>query len=813
MLKNLARPVHKFGGSSLANAERFRVIPELLPEGNELIVVSALQGVTSQLQQALDDALHEQHQKTLQQLMKQHETLIQVLQLDEQCLKMIQKDLGHIHEILQAIARAGFYERSIQQLLLGYGELWSAHLLAAYLSKIFNRKVICLDASKVLFVYEKDGMLTIHWEKSEAALLKYLDSMVFDQLVITGFIAADLDGKRTTLGRNGSDFSAAIFANFFNAPSLTIWTDVDGVYSADPKLVKAAFVIENLSYQEALELAYFGSKVLHPMTIAPAAAKKIPINIKNSFRPSAQGTFIANATNSSSYLIKGISCLTDIALINIEGTGILSVSGMTARVCDQLNRHDIRVIFIAQASSEHSLCLAIPKPLAAKTLQLLSEYLHPERTHQHIANIWVDEEVALLAVVGDNMVGTPGIASKLCTALSNINVSIRAITQGASERNISVVVKSIDVHRAVQAIHAGFYLSRKTLSIGLIGPGNVGKDLLSQLHQALPTLLREHHIQIEVRAILNSQHMLLFDAPIPLHAWEELFQKQAVPANRDDFINHVANSYTPNVAILDCTANQDVAMQYAAIMEKGIHLITPNKHANAGDFQYYQTLKNLSRHHAHYFYEATVCAGLPVISTLQDLIKTGDTVHSIIGVVSGTLSYIFNEMGKGRAFSEVVLEAQKCGFTEPDPREDLSGMDVARKLVCLARELGHSVTLSDVKVHDLVPPALKSCSFEQFLSELPQYDHLLEEPLSKARVHNQCLHYVGIIHQDGRLTIDMQLFASTHPFARLEGTDNMIIFKTERYDVRPMIIQGPGAGAAVTAAGIFSDLLRLVSVL
>ncbi|HHF7345997.1 TPA: bifunctional aspartate kinase/homoserine dehydrogenase I [Legionella feeleii] len=813
MLKNIARPVHKFGGSSLANAERFKVIPQLLTEGNELIVVSALQGVTSQLQQALDEAIHGQHKQTLQQLMKQHETLIQALQLDGQCLKMIQDDLGHIHEILQAITRAGFYEKNIQQLLLGYGELWSAHLLSAYLSNIFNRKVICLDASKVLFVYEKDGMLNIHWEKSEAALLKYLESAIFDQLVITGFIAADLAGKRTTLGRNGSDFSAAIFANLFNAPSLTIWTDVDGVYSADPKLVKAAFVINNLSYQEALELAYFGSKVLHPMTIAPAAAKKIPITIKNSFRPSAQGTYISNAAKPSSYLIKGISCLTDIALINIEGTGILSVSGMTARVCDQLNRHDIRVIFIAQASSEHSLCLAIPKLKAAKTLELLSEYLHPERTRQHIANLSVDEEVALLAVVGDNMVGTPGIASRLCTALSNINVSIRAMTQGASERNISLLVKNADVYHAIQAIHTGFYLSNKTLSIGLIGPGNVGKNLLNQLHQALPVLLREHHIQIEVRAILNSQKMLLLDEPIPLDEWQIHFQKQVVPANMDDFIKHMANSFAPNIAIIDCTANQEIAMQYTAIMEKGIHLITPNKHANAGDYQYYQTLKKLSQHQAHYFYEATVCAGLPVISTLQDLIKTGDTVKSIIGVVSGTLSYIFNEMSKGRIFSEVVLEAQRLGFTEPDPREDLSGMDVARKLICLARELGHSVALQDVKVQDLVPPALKACSLEQFLSELPQYDYLLEERLSKARIDNQCLHYVGTVHQDGRLTIDMQFFESTHPFARLEGTDNMIIFKTERYDVRPMIIQGPGAGAAVTAAGIFSDLLRLVSVL
>ncbi len=812
MFKYLARPVHKFGGSSLANAERFKAIPELLPEGNELIVVSALQGITSLLQQALDEATQTTHQKTLQHILKQHETLIQELQLGEQCLQMIHQDLGHIHEILQAVALAGFYENSIQQLLLGYGEFWSAHLLAAYLSKVFDRKVICLDAAKVLFVYQNDGMLTIHWEKSEAALQDYLDSLVFDQLVITGFIAKDLDGKRTTLGRNGSDFSAAIFANLFNAPSLTIWTDVDGVYSADPKLVKAAFVIENLSYREALELAYFGSKVLHPMTIAPAAAKGIPITIKNSFRPSAPGTFISNVTKPSNYLIKGISCLTDIALVNIEGTGILSVSGMTARVCDQLNRNNVRVIFIAQASSEHSLCLAIPKPLAAKTLELLTEYLSPERTRQHVANISVDEEVALLAVVGDNMVGTPGTASKLFTALSNINVSIRAITQGASERNISVVVKNADVHRAVQAIHAGFYLSRKTLSIGLIGPGNVGNNLLRQLQQALPTLMREHHIQIEVRAIMNSKRMLLVDEAISLDAWQDRFQKQAVPANMDDFINHLANPSTPSSAILDCTANQEIAKQYATIMEKGIHIITPNKHANAGDFQYYQTLSSL-RHHAHYFYEATVCAGLPVISTLQDLIRTGDKVRSITGVVSGTLSYIFNEMGKGRAFSEVVLEAKQRGFTEPDPREDLSGMDVARKLVCLARELGHSVNLSDVKVHDLVPPALKSCSLERFLLELSHYDHLFEIQLATAREHGQCLHYVGIIHQDGRVTIDVQLLSATHPFARLEGTDNMLIFNTERYDVRPMIIQGPGAGAAVTAAGIFSDLLRLVSVL
>lgn len=813
MINHFARPVHKFGGSSLANAERFMSVARLLTHGEELVVVSALEGVTSQLQQALDEARHGQYQPILKQLLKQHETLIQHLQLEDQCLEILKHDIEHIHEILQAIAHAGFYEKNIQQHILGYGELWSAHLLAAYLTNYFNRKVVCLDASKVLFAYEKDGLQHIHWEKSEAALIQYLNSTDFDQLVITGFIAADMEGKRITLGRNGSDFSAAIFANLFNAPSLTIWTDVDGVYSADPKLVKAAFVIDKLSYQEALELAYFGSKVLHPMTIAPAAAKKIPIIIKNSFNPTAKGTFISNGSRSSVHLIKGISCLNDIALVNIEGTGIISVSSITARVCDQLNRHGIRIIFIAQASSEHSLCVGIAKLNAHHAMDLLTECFQIELTRQQITNLSIDEAVTLLAVVGDQMIGMPGIAAKLCSALAKINVSIRAMTQGASERNISVVIKNADVYRAIQAIHAGFYLSNKTLSIGLIGPGNVGKKLLSQLYQALTMLSNEHHIQIEVRAIMNSQQMLLCDDPIPLDAWETHFQHQAIPANMTDFINHMANVCAPNMAILDCTANPVIAMQYGAIMEKGIHLITPNKHANAGDYHHYQMLKNLSRYQAHYFYEATVCAGLPVISTLQDLIKTGDTVKSIMGVVSGTLSYIFNEMGKGRSFSEVVLEAQQLGFTEPDPREDLSGMDVARKLVCLARELGHAVSLDDVKIYDLIPPALKNCSLEQFLQELSLYDHLLAKRFANTREDQQCLHYVGCINQDGSLTIDMQLFDSSHPFARLEGTDNMIIFKTERYDARPMIIQGPGAGAAVTAAGIFSDLLRLIAVL
>lgn len=806
--------VHKFGGTSLADAERFKAIKPLLKGHQEVIVVSATKETTSTLQQLLDQAKNgAAFLPLLTYLEQKHLTLIEHLLSDRDALiSALQKDFQEIKDILHAVQLTTYYSKETQDLVLGYGEIWSGKILTAYLCQ--HHQVRYLDASTVLYCYEKNGSICIDWQKSQTAFNQFIAQQPFEQLVITGYIAATLEGRRTTLGRNGSDFSAAIFAHLIHATALTIWTDVDGIYTADPQKVRAAFVIDTLSYKEALELAYFGAKVLHPMTIAPVLKDGIPIYIKNSFNPAAKGTYISAESAPSPYLIKGLTSIDPVALINIEGSGMIGVSGMAARVFDILHQANISVILISQASSEHSICFAIAHQQADLAKQTLTEQLQFELDRQQIEAIHIDRDCAILAAVGDQMVGAIGISGKLCATLAKANVNIRAISQGSSERNLSVVIKRADVTKALQAVHARFYLSHKTIAIGLIGPGQVGKTLLQQIHVAREMLQNKYQVNLYVRGLMNSQKMLLSHHAIDLQHWQSAFEQCQVKADIDTFATHLLTEDIPYAVIIDCTANQAIAKHYLNFLEKGIHVITPNKHANAGDFAYYQALRAIQQiKQSHYLYEATVCAGLPVINTLQDLIKTGDDVIKLEGVVSGTLSFIFNELAKGRLFSEVVYEAKQKGFTEPDPREDLSGMDVARKLVCLAREIGHSVSLSNVKVEDLVPAALKTVDVETFLTKLPQYDDALAVMLAKANAQQQRLCYIGTIHPDGRIQVAIEARPSTHPFARLQGTDNMLIFHTRRYHTQPLIIQGPGAGAEVTAAGIFTDLLRLVSFL
>jgi aspartokinase/homoserine dehydrogenase 1 len=807
--------IHKFGGSSLADAKKFKALPSLLTGKDEILVVSAIQGTTTALQSMMDHAkTSTSYIPALEALAEKHRVLIKELlpaQRQEVVIEMIDKDILTIKDILYAIHLTHGYSKEIQHIILGYGELWSASILTEFLSQ--HHKAAFLDAAKVLFIYEKEGIICIDWERSQAALADYLKDIEFDQLVITGFIASTQEGERTTLGRNGSDFSAAIFANLFHARSLTIWTDVNGIYSADPNLVRSAFVIEALSYKDALELAYFGAKVLHPMTIAPVVEQQIPIYIKNSFNPKAKGTCISSSVEKSTHLIKGVSCIESVAMINIEGSGLISVSGIALRVSDILYRAQINVMLISQASSAHSICFAIPSASVKTALKVLKDSLQPDIERKHIAGIQVDPDCAILSAVGDEMIGAIGIAGKFFNALAKANVNIRAISQGSSERNISVVIKKSDVSKALQAVHAGLYLSRKTLSIGLIGPGAVGSALLQQIQHEMDKLGETCQVNLQLRGIMNSHQMLLADTTINLDNWQEAIKQNGMKADIEAFASHIAADNIPHGVIIDCTANKAISQQYQYFLSKGLHVITPNKHANAEDLAYYKKIKEITRNHLYYFYEATVCAGLPVITTLQDLIKTGDEIESVEGVVSGTLSYIFNEMAKGRTFSDVVIEAKARGFTEPDPREDLSGMDVARKIICLAREIGHDVTLDDMSVYNLVPPELASCTVSEFMEKLPQYDHRMNEWLEKAVANHQRLHYVGTISREGKLQVALKLLDSDHPFSRLEGTDNMLIFHTKRYHERPLVIQGPGAGAEVTAAGVFADLLRLVAVL
>lgn len=806
--------VHKFGGSTLVDSASYQTVATRLTGNNEIIVVSALYGTTQALQNLLDNAARgEDFKQAAEAITQKHLDVINALFTGKEAdtlREALASDISDLHELLHATSLINDYSPKLRDRVVSYGEIWSARTLTTLLSQ--KHKTLFINASDILFCYKHKGSLYVDWKRSEKALDEHLKDQPYGQYVITGFIASDVNNKQITLGRNGSDFSAAIFAKLFSAEKLVIWKDVAGIYSADPKRVRSAFPIKELSYASALELAYFGAAVIHPRTLMPAMKEQIPIYIKNTLDPDAPGTLISATAPASDYPVQGITSIDKVALVTIEGTGLIGVSGTAVRVFQVIEKENISVILISQGSSEHSICFAVSEELADRAVNALKLAFEFEMQQQLIERIYADANCAILAAVGDGMVGTIGICGKLTSTLTTANVNIKAIAQGSSERNISLVLSRNDINKALNAVHAAFYLSDKTLSIGLIGPGLVGGALLEQIKLEIEHLQNEHHIKLMVRGICNSTKMLLSHKAINLENWETLLEKSNVAVDLAAFNDHITADDMPNAVIIDCTANDSIAKQYTRFMKQGSHIITPNKRASSGDVDYYEQLKSLSKETGkHYLYETTVCAGLPIITTLDDIIKTGDTIINIEGVVSGTLSYVFSQLALGIPFSTVIKDAKAKGFTEPDPREDLAGMDVARKIVILAREIGHKVKLIDVNVHNLVPEALRDGSVEHFMNELPKYDDEIKQNIDSLGKPDEKAAYIGSIDKEGTVCVGIKAFSADHPFARLKGTDNMLIFHSERYCDQPLIVQGPGAGAKVTAAGVFADLLRLAS--
>jgi aspartokinase/homoserine dehydrogenase 1 len=653
----------------------------------------------------------------------------------------------------------------------------------------------------------------VQWTESHEKLAAAVPKGFDGTLIITGFVASDRRGVQTTLGRNGSDFSGSIFGALLEAREIQIWTDVDGVLSADPRRVPDATIIDSLSYNEAMELAYFGAKVIHPQTMAPAVGRDIPIWIRNTFAPQKQGTLIC-AKPESSLPVKGITTIERVALINLEGAGMIGVPGTAHRLFGALREEGISVILISQGSSEHSICCAIPQDQASRAASVVREAFARELKEGQIQNVDVDSDLAILAIVGDGMHGTPGVSAKVFNSLGAASINVRAIAQGASERNISVVIDGKDATKALRAAHAGFYLSPHTLSIGIVGPGTVGRVLIAQLASQSGRLRDKFKVDLRVRGILDSKRMLLSDTGINLARWREEFDARAVPADFAKFVEHVHVPYLPHTVMIDCTANEGVGRRYSDWLAHGIHVVTPNKKANSSEYSYYRGLHEARRQSgAHYLYETTVGAGLPVIQTLRDLRDTGDDIVSIEGIFSGTLAYLFNIYDGRTPFSDIVKDARARGYTEPDPRDDLSGMDVARKLIILGREMGLELELSDVKVQSLVPAGLEKGSIDDFLAKLPGFDANMRGHLDSARARGKVLRYVGRITADGKATVGLSELDTKHAFANIALTDNVVRFETRRYCDNPLIVQGPGAGPEVTAGGVFADVLRLAAYL
>jgi aspartokinase/homoserine dehydrogenase 1 len=562
-----------------------------------------------------------------------------------------------------------------------------------------------------------------------------------------------------------------------------------------------------------MELAYFGAKVIHPQTMAPAVGSGIPIWIRNTFSPDKAGTLIC-AKPSSSLPVKGITSIERVALVNLEGAGMIGVPGTAHRLFGALREEGISVILISQGSSEHSICCAIPQEQAERAAVVVRSAFERELKEGQIQSVDIDPDLAILAVVGDGMAGTPGVAAKVFNSLGNTSVNVRAIAQGASERNISVVIDGRSTTRALRAVHAGLYLSPHTISIGVIGPGTVGRVLLDQLASQSARLRDEFKLDLRVRGLLGSKKMLLSDSGVALSAWRDQYERSTTAADLARFVEHVKVDYLPHTVLIDCTANAGVASRYPEWLAAGIHIVTPNKKANSADLAFYRKLRDARRAGgSHFLYEANVGAGLPVVQTLRDLRETGDEVTSIEGIFSGTLAYLFNVYDGRTAFSDIVRDARQRGYTEPDPRDDLSGMDVARKLIILGREMGLDLELADVKVESLVPAGLENGSIEDFMTRLPRYDASMRERLETARGRGKVLRYVGRLTAEGEATVGLVELDAKHAFANIALTDNVVRFATRRYCNNPLIVQGPGAGPEVTAGGVFADLLRLAAYL
>jgi aspartokinase/homoserine dehydrogenase 1 len=768
-----------------------------------------MQGVTDALIGVADAAARGgDWQAALDALRQRHvDAASALLEAPAQTHAWLDAQFAQLGELLRAVGLLRQPGRAAFERIHGMGEVLSSRLLHAHLCERGGDYAL-LDAREVLVVQPGELGVIVDWEESSRRLAEWRQAHPQARAVATGFVAGGRDGLPTVLGRNGSDFSAAIFAALFDADELHIWSDVDGVLSADPRLVPEAVSLTAMSYQEACELAYFGAKVIHPQTMTPAIARGLPILMRNTFNPDFAGTRI-DADGDAGGPVKGLTLNAGLALVSLEGAGLIGVPGTAERVFAALHAAKISVVMISQGSSEHSICSVVREADADAARDVLLDEFARELGSAQVQGVQVVPGISVLAAVGDGMAGTPGIAAQLFGALARARVNIRAIAQGASERNISVAIAAEHQTRALRAAHAAFWLSPQTVALAVIGPGKVGAALLDQLQAALPRLRSEANIDLRLRALATSSKLWLSEHR-DSKDWRTRMDEVPNATDLSAIATHLLDTHMPHAAIIDCSASNAVAEHYPQWLAAGIHVITPNKQAGAGPLDRYEAIRAArARSGARFRYEATVGAGLPVISTLRDLLDTGDELLAIDGIFSGTLAWLFNKFDGSVPFSELVRQAHALGYTEPDPRDDLSGVDVARKLTILAREAGMPLSLSDVEVESLVPHALRDADRDGFMAGLESLDAPMLQRLLVARERGCVLRYVARLQDDGSARVALLELPADHAFAHLRLTDNCVQFTTRRYCDNPLIVQGPGAGPEVTAAGVFSDLLRV----
>ncbi len=813
--------VLKFGGSSLATPARVRDAGEIVlaaaRRGPAVVVVSAFQGVTNALLDAarLAERGDPAFERTFRDLAARHRAAVDALVARGRRRRTaragVEDLLTKLHEALHGIHLLHQCPLPALDLVASFGERLSALVFAAYLDQ--RHPAVFADSRRLVVTDEAFTRANVQFRATNAALRRFVRGLPRRRgrravPIVTGFIGATPDGRTTTIGRNGSDYSAAIVGAAIGARTIEIWTDVDGVLSADPRVVPAAFVLPELSYEEAMELSYFGAKVIHSATIAPAVARGIPIVIRNTLNPSAPGTVISRKTGRDR-VAKGITSVDALSLLTLRGARMVGVPGIAERLFRALAAHGVNVILISQASSEHTICFAVREGDRDAAERAIRGEFRRELADRLIG-LDVKADQAIVAVIGDGMEGQPGVAGKLFDALGRHNINISAIAQGASERNISCVINAADQVRALNVVHEAFFESKKRLALAVVGVGNIGGALLTQLRQQRAHLVAQG-FDVRVVALADSKRFLIAPDGVNLARWRPALKAARRRMNPTALARELSRLALTNAALVDCTANPAVVDAYGAFVDAGCHIITPNKRANVLPLRRYAALMaHVQRRQKHFLYEANVGAGLPIMSTLRDLIDSGDEVVKIEGIFSGTLSYLFNTFDGSIPFSVLVKNARALGYTEPDPRDDLSGQDVARKLLILARQLGRRLDLSDVRVDSLVPPALARGPYHsRFFDDYARYDSRMTERLAKARKTGAVLRYVGTL-VEGRATAGLREFPAGHPVAQTQGSDNVIAFTTKRYAKTPLVVQGPGAGADVTAMGVFSDILKLL---
>jgi aspartokinase/homoserine dehydrogenase 1 len=811
--------VLKFGGTSMGSAQAIEQVCNIIqhkkPNGRFTIVASAMSGITDKLIQCgqLAGQGQEQYRSVLLEIENKHLDTIRTLfpiTVQSGLISQVKKRLNTLETLCDGIFQVGELSARSLDKIMSFGELVSSYLLAEKL-KVNGLKAVWKDSRELIVTDSHFGNAAVNFLATNHQSNQYFQQeTVAEYFVLPGFVAASADGETTTLGRGGSDYTAAIIAAALNAEVLDIWTDVSGMMTADPRLVSQAIPIAHISYAEAMELSHFGAKVIYPPTIQPVMNKRIPIWIKNTFAPEDHGTLIhVQDGEERSFPVTGISGIQKIALLTLEGSGMVGIPGFSKRLFEALLQERVNVILITQSSSEHSITVGIHETDMLKAKTTVDSEFAQEIQDKRIEPLIVERDMSIVAVVGDKMKNHHGTSAKLFGALGRNGVNIRAIAQGSTEKNISVVINKADVKKALNVIHEAFFETPlKQVNVFIAGAGNVGSKLLEQLNQQHNYLMHELGLHIRVAGIANSKKMVFGHESINLPEWRSLLEN-GEPADLNAFAQKIKTLNLRNSVFVDNSASKEVAAIYGEFLQHGISVVTCNKIACSSDYAYYKNLKDLARKfNASFLFETNVGAGLPVINTLNDLIRSGDKVHSIEAVLSGSLNFVFNNFVNGANFRQVVKAAQDEGYTEPDPRIDLSGVDVMRKILILARESGAIMELEDITNHSFLPSeALNAASVADFYEQLDVHAAHFLNLRQKADDEGKKLKFVAR-YENGKASVGLQSIAPDHPFFNLEGKDNIVLYTTNRYADQPLIVKGAGAGADVTASGIFADVIR-----